>query len=58
LTGYGCEGLEEFLAPFITEKAWEYAQKLKEYSNDIAFLVGLPLLSIKMRCIMWWPVFF
>jgi len=41
LTGYGCE--DQFLAPFITEKAWEYAQKLKEYSNDIAFLVGLPL---------------
>ena len=41
LTGYGCE--DQFLAPFTAEKAWEYAQKLKEYSKDIAFLVGLPL---------------
>lgn len=41
LTGYGCE--DQFLAPFTAEKAWEYAQKLKKYSKDIAFLVGLPL---------------
>lgn len=41
LTGYGCE--DQFLAHFTSEKAWEYAQKLKEYSKDIAFLVGLPL---------------
>jgi NAD+ synthase (glutamine-hydrolysing) len=41
LTGYGCE--DQFLAPFTSEKSWEYAQKLKKYSKDIAFLVGLPL---------------
>lgn len=41
LTGYGCE--DQFLAPYTSVKAWEYALKLKAYSTDIAFLVGLPL---------------
>jgi NAD+ synthase (glutamine-hydrolysing) len=41
LTGYGCE--DQFLAPFTFQKAWEYVLKLRAYSMDIAFLVGLPL---------------
>jgi NAD+ synthase (glutamine-hydrolysing) len=41
LTGYGCE--DQFLSPFTSQKAWEYTLKLKAYSKDIAFLVGLPL---------------
>jgi len=41
LTGYGCEDL--FLSEWLSEKAWQYLQKIIPHCDSITTCIGLPI---------------
>lgn len=41
ITGYGCEDV--FLSDWLSEKAWQELQSIKEFCDDITVSVGLPV---------------
>jgi len=41
ITGYGCE--DTFLSDWLSEKAWQELQFIKEFCDDITVSVGLPI---------------